>query len=99
MADLTWTPLPKLWPQPAVSAPFAEFDLLVFTEAGVPTWPGFGEVRYDVLRSPSFGLVANGTADSFEAAKAAALFEAAVPRAGMARDGRRWPSLFRRCNG
>ena len=82
MADLTWTPLPTLWPQPAVSAPFAEFDLLVFTEAGVPTW----EVRYDVRRSPSFGLVANGTADSFEAAKAAALFEAAI-KSSQSRDG------------
>ena len=86
MADLTWTPLLTLWQQPAVSARFAEFDLLVFTEAGVPTWPMILEVRYDVRRSPSFGLVANGTADSFEAAKAAALFEAAI-KSSQSRDG------------
>ena len=47
--------------------------LLVFTQDGVPTWEvglraKAGSSRHD--------LIANGTADTFEAAKAAALFEA-----------------------
>jgi hypothetical protein len=47
--------------------------LLVFTQNGVLTW--------EVSRSAKAGssrneLIANGTADTFEAAKAAALFEA-----------------------
>lgn len=47
--------------------------LLVFTQGGVPTW----EVRRrDTFNSEIDELVANGTADSFDAAKAAALFEA-----------------------
>jgi hypothetical protein len=47
--------------------------LLVFTQDGVPTW----EVsRRAKVGSGRDDLVANGTADTFEAAKAAALFEA-----------------------
>jgi hypothetical protein len=48
--------------------------LLVFTENNVPTW----EVRRKVKRVDGRGddLVVGGTADTFEAAKAAALFEA-----------------------
>ncbi len=48
--------------------------LLVFTEDNVPTW----EVRRNGKRSGggSSDLVIGGTADTFEAAKAAALFEA-----------------------
>ncbi len=48
--------------------------LLVFTENNVPTW----EVRRKVKRGDGRGddLVVGGTADTFEAAKAAALFEA-----------------------
>jgi hypothetical protein len=47
--------------------------LLVFTQDGVPTW----EVsRRAKVGSGRDDRVANGTADSFEAAKAAALFEA-----------------------
>ena len=69
-----WTPLPSLWPEPAASRIVGEYDLLVFTQEGVPTW----EVRYDVRQSPArtFDLIASGTADSFDAAKAAALHEA-----------------------
>jgi hypothetical protein len=75
-----WTPLPSLWPAPAASRTIGKYDLLVFTQEGVPTW----EVRHDARQSPtqSFDLIANGTADSFDAAKAAALHEASVLMAG-----------------
>ena len=71
MADLEWKPLPTLWPSPAVYTDAGEFMLLVFTQDGVPTW----EV---CLRATGSGedLIASGTADTFQAAKAAALFEA-----------------------
>jgi hypothetical protein len=74
MATVEWTALPTLWPQPAVSAAVGSFELLVFTQDGVPTW----EVRHNPKIAPtqSFDLVTAGTADSFEAAKAAALHEA-----------------------
>jgi hypothetical protein len=68
-ADLEWQPLPPLWPAPDVG----EFMFLVFTQGGVPTW----EVsRRAKLGSSRDDLIVNGTADTFEAAKAAALFEA-----------------------
>jgi hypothetical protein len=64
MAIVEWTALPTLWPQPAVS--IGSFELLVFTQDGVPTW----EVRYNPKIAPiqSFDLVTAGTADSFEGA-------------------------------
>jgi hypothetical protein len=73
MADVEWQPLPALWPQPAVCwADVGELMLLVFTQDGVPTW----EVsRRAKAGSSRHDLIANGTADMFEAAKAAALFE------------------------
>jgi hypothetical protein len=76
MATDDWTPLPPLWPAPAASRTIGEHELLVFTQKGVPTW----EVRYDVRQSParSSDLIANGTADTFNAAKAAALHEASL---------------------
>ena len=48
--------------------------LLVFTEHSVPTW----EVRRKAKKVDDHDddLVVGGTADTFEAAKAAALFEA-----------------------
>jgi hypothetical protein len=63
-----------MWPAPAIWTDVGNFTLLVFTQDGVPTW----EVRHRVnARSSSRNdLVADGTADTFEAAKAAALFEA-----------------------
>jgi hypothetical protein len=53
--------------------------LLVFTLHGVPTW----EVRHKATLSSICrdDLVVDGTADTFEAAKAAALFEANTRRA------------------
>ena len=46
---------------------------MVFTQDGVPTWEVRGGVKVGSRRDD---LIANGTADTFEAAKAAALFEA-----------------------
>jgi hypothetical protein len=74
MGEIKWQSLPPLWPPPAVSADLGNSVLLVFTQDGVPTW----EVRYRrVVDNESDDLVASGTADTFEAAKSAALFEAA----------------------
>jgi len=73
MAAIEWQPLPPLWHQPAVWTDVGELMLLVFTQDGVPTW----EVRRQVeARSNGDDLIASGTADAFEAAKSAALFEA-----------------------
>jgi hypothetical protein len=47
--------------------------LLVFTQDGVPTWEVGRRAKAGSSRDD---LIANGTADTFEAAKAAALFEA-----------------------
>jgi hypothetical protein len=47
--------------------------LLMFTQDGVPTWEVSCRVK---VGSSGDDLIANGTADTFEAAKAAALFEA-----------------------
>ena len=73
MADVEWRPLPALWPQPAVWTDVGELMLLAFTQDGVPTWEVSRRVRVGSSRDD---LIANGTADTFEAAKAAALFEA-----------------------
>jgi hypothetical protein len=74
MANIDWQPLPPLWPNPAVSTDVGGFMLLVFTEENVPTW----EVRRKAKKvdGNDNDLVVGGTADTFEAAKAAALFEA-----------------------
>jgi hypothetical protein len=74
MTDVVWQPLPPLWPRPAVSTDVGGFMLLVFSEGNVPTW----EVRRKAKRGGggSSDLVVGGAADTFEAAKAAALFEA-----------------------
>ena len=76
MSELEWQPLPSpMWPDPAVFTDVGDFTLLVFTQNGVPTW----EVRRRArLSSSRDDLVADGTADTFEAAKAAALFEASA---------------------
>jgi len=75
MSDLEWRPLPSpMWPAPATWTAVGDFALLVFTQDGVPTW----EVRRGATLTGGTGddLVVSGTADSFEAAKAAAFFEA-----------------------
>jgi hypothetical protein len=75
MSDIEWQPLPSpMWPAPAIWTDAGDFTLLVFTLDGVPTW----EVRHRATLG-SIGrddLIVEGTADTFEAAKAAALFEA-----------------------
>ena len=73
MSNIDWQPLPPLWPSPAVSTDVGGFMLLVFTEHNVPTW---GVRRKAQKVDGHDDLVVGGTADTFEAAKAAALFEA-----------------------
>jgi hypothetical protein len=53
--------------------------LLVFTQDGVPTWEVSRRAKAGSSRDD---LIANGTADTFEAAKAAALFEARARSSG-----------------
>jgi hypothetical protein len=72
MGDIEWKPLPTLWPSPAEFADVGEFMLLVLRRTGVPIW----EVRRRAITDRSDDLVLDGRADTFEAAKAAALFEA-----------------------
>ena len=73
MADVEWQPLPTLWPQPAVWTDVGELTLLVFTQGGVPPWEVNRRAKAGSSRDD---LIASGTADTFEAAKTAALFEA-----------------------
>ena len=56
--------LPSLWGRNLL--------LEAFMEAGVPTW----KVREKTSDPLKWNMIAEGTADSFEAAKAAALYEA-----------------------
>ena len=74
MADEEWQPLPALWPSPAVWTDVGDFMLLVFTQDDVPTW----EVRRKLKKEDASAddLMICGSADTFEAAKAAALYEA-----------------------
>ena len=58
--------------EPAVWTDVGELMLLVFMQDGVPTW----EVSRRAKRSSGDDLIANGAADPFRAAKAAARFEA-----------------------
>jgi hypothetical protein len=74
MDDTSWEPLPTLWAQPAVWTETDKLLLLVFTQEGVPTWEVRINLKNDKARRDD--LLAAGTADSFEAAKTAALFEA-----------------------
>jgi hypothetical protein len=70
MADIEWKPLPTpMWPPGSVMADLPGLMLEVSFEAGVPTW----KVQRDKGKNALPDLVASGTADSFEAAKAAAL--------------------------
>ncbi len=74
MANAGWRTLPPLWPSPAVWADVGSFMLLVFTQDNVPRW----EVRRkaETVDGGNGDLAASGSADCFDAAKAAALFEA-----------------------
>ena len=61
-----------LWTPPAVFAEVGNLLLQTFTDDGVPTW----EISKKRGERGEWNIIAKGTADSFEAAKAAALFEA-----------------------
>jgi hypothetical protein len=70
MADVEWKPLPTpMWPEGSVMADLPELFLEVSFERGVPTW----KVQRRNGENTLPDLVSSGTADSFEAAKAAAL--------------------------
>jgi hypothetical protein len=66
-------------PEPAVWVDVGELMLLVFTQDGVPTWEVDRRAKAGSSRDD---LIASGTADTFEAAKAAALFEATAQSSG-----------------
>ena len=73
--EIEWKPLPVgLWTPPAVFVEAGNLLLLAFTDDGVPTW----EISKKTEKRGEWDIIAKGTADSFEAAKAAALFEAAA---------------------
>src|SRR6516225_6877314 len=79
VADTEWKPLPAgLWTLPAVFMEAGNLLLEAFMEAGVPTW----KVREKTSDPLKWNMIAEGTADSFEAAKAAALYEAGGSRKG-----------------
>ncbi len=79
MADIDWKPLPTgLWTPPAVFAEVGNLLLLAFTDDGVPTW----EISKKTGERGEWNVIAKGTADSFEAAKAVALFEAGAASGG-----------------
>jgi hypothetical protein len=73
MADIEWKPLPEgLWTPPAVFADVGNLCPQAFTDDGVPTWA----ICKKEGRRGEWNVIAKGTADSFEAAKAVALVEA-----------------------
>jgi len=70
MADVEWKPLPTpMWPEGSVLADLPGLILEVSFDQGVPTW----RVERNNGKEALPDLVSSGTADSFGAAKAAAL--------------------------
>jgi hypothetical protein len=70
MADIEWKLLPTpMWPEGSVLAVLPRLVLEVSFDKGVPTW----KVQRHKGKNALPDLVASGTADSFAAAKAAAL--------------------------
>ena len=70
MADIEWKQLPTpMWPEGSVMADWSGMILEASFEQGVPTW----KVQRHMGTNALPALVASGTADSFGAAKAAAL--------------------------
>jgi hypothetical protein len=68
MADIEWKPLPTpMWPEGSVMADLPGLMLEATFDDGVPTWKVLRQRGKNVLPE----LVSSGTADSFEAAKAA----------------------------
>jgi hypothetical protein len=75
MANIEWKRLPTpMWPERSVMADLSGLILEVSFEEGVPSWKVQRRGGENVLPT----LIASGTADSFEAAKAAALHVAEV---------------------
>ncbi len=73
MTDIQWKLLPTpMWPEGSVTADLPGLILEVSFEDGVPAWKIHRSNGGNALPD----LVASGTADSFDAAKAAALHEA-----------------------
>ena len=73
MADTEWKPLPAgLWTPPAAFMEAGNLLLEAFMEAGVPTW----KVREKTRDPLKWNMIAEGTANSFDAAKPAALYKA-----------------------
>jgi len=69
MAEIEWKPLPTpMWPEGSVMADLPGLMLEATFDDGVPTWKVLRQRGKNVLPE----LVSSGTADSFEAAKAAA---------------------------
>jgi hypothetical protein len=74
MADVEWKPLPTpMWPEGSVGADLHGLILAASFEQGVPSW----KVQRNNGKNALPDLVSSGTADTFEAAKAAALHVAA----------------------
>ena len=75
MATINWESLPQgLWTHPAEQADIGDYRVLAYTEHGIPTW----EVERNIGKvdgRPKWINMAMGTADSFDSAKAAAIFE------------------------
>jgi hypothetical protein len=70
MTGVEWKPLPSpMWPEGSVMADLPGLILEISFEEGVPTWKVQRRMGGNALPD----LAASGTADSFEAAKAAAL--------------------------
>lgn len=70
MAEIEWKPLPTpMWPEGSVMADWSGLILEASFDQSVPTW----KVRRSMGKNALPALVASGTADSFAAAKAAAL--------------------------
>jgi hypothetical protein len=70
MVDVEWKPLPApMWPEGSVMADLSGLILETSFDNGVPTWKVLRHNGKNALPE----LVSSGTADSFEAAKAAAL--------------------------
>jgi hypothetical protein len=63
---------------PAVFAEVGHLLLQAFTDGGVPTW----EIYRKTGEQGGWNIIVKGTADSFEAAKAAAVFEAEAASQG-----------------
>ena len=74
--NVDWKPLPPMWTSPAVWTDVGDLMLLALMENGVPTWEVHSKAKEGVGGE---SLIKSGTADTFEAAKAAALFEARPP--------------------